>query len=424
VARCWDERLLLAILEKAKSMTKPRALGQLLVALFAQGCLEAVDFARSLLQTTPQGPLSDRQRATVAAISLIKSETYFDWRIIWQAMESDEEFGREFVLALADRYDPELKGITGLLSEEDVASLYIWVAKQFPRREDPPFKNGSRPITPRTEVAFFRNALLQQLENRGTLEAITSVEKIAQAFPGERWLSWVKASTRASLLRNMWSPLSPAELLELASGQGKRIVQSGVQLLDVLCESLERLENKLQGRNPSAWQLWDQVNWTRGKELFRPKDENCLSNHVASYLEEDLSRAGIVALREVQIRRGEGSGKGELTDVFVTGTMTDSQTGAIRSIAAIIEVKGCWHRELRTAMETQLVGRYLKDNQCKYGLYLVGWYLCPQWEPEDARHKAVPFQTIEEARIFFDNQARYLSGEITIKSAVVNAALR
>jgi len=38
-------------------------------------------------------------------------------------------------------------------------------------------------------------------------------------------------------------------------------------------------------------------------------------------------------------------------------------------------------------MQSQLVERYLADNQCQHGLYLVGYYYCDSWDDEDYRKK-------------------------------------
>lgn len=182
---------------------------------------------------------------------------------------------------------------------------------------------------------------------------------------------------------------------------------------------------KLQGETPAAPDLWDQTDRTRGHERFRPKDENHLSDYVKRHLQDDLMRTGIVALREVEICRGEGAGQGGRTGVHVVGIVTDSRAGEKRQIRVIVEVKGCWHSKLRTAMETQLVGRYLKENDCQHGLYLVGWYVCPQWDPEHSARGNVPFDSIQDTRTFLAEQARSLSRDgMIVKSAVINASLR
>jgi len=89
--------------------------------------------------------------------------------------------------------------------------------------------------------------------------------------------------------------------------------------------------------------------------------------------------------------------------------ITQLPNGAYDRISAIIEVKGCWNHGLLTAMETQLVGRYLKGNACPFGLYLIGWFMCDQWDPEDYRRKDTPQMTVDDARAHFEKQAAEVS---------------
>ena len=163
-----------------------------------------------------------------------------------------------------------------------------------------------------------------------------------------------------------------------------------------------------------------------GEDTYRPKDENSFSNWLKLHLEADLKTRGIIANREVEIRRGEGKGQGEQTDIHVDAIIREHPENEIYGkITAIIEVKGCWHEKLKTAMETQLAERYLKDNQCDYGLYLVGWFPCDQWDEDDYRKARTPKMTLEQAREKFACQARELSQNgKTIESFVMNAALR
>ena len=143
------------------------------------------------------------------------------------------------------------------------------------------------------------------------------------------------------------------------------------------------------------------------------------------HLEEDLKQRGIIANREVQIRSGTGGASGERTDIHVDAVWPVGPGGVYDKISVIIETKGCWHPELETAMSTQLVERYLKDNQCQHGIYLVGWFNCPQWDPEDSRRKQAPKYDIEEARMRFKAQAVEISkGAVRIKAFVIDAALR
>ncbi|HYN87456.1 MAG TPA: hypothetical protein VER55_02940 [Ardenticatenaceae bacterium] len=157
---------------------------------------------------------------------------------------------------------------------------------------------------------------------------------------------------------------------------------------------------------------------TRRNRQYTPKDEERLSDKVKQHLQQDLAERGIVVNREIQIRRGVTPGAGERTDIHVDA-VTRGQDGAYDTITVIIETKGNWHDELLTAMETQLVNRYLRDNQCRHGLYLVGWFNCEVWssKPRD--------MTLEELQGRLDARAQSLStGGLDIKAFVLDVRLR
>jgi hypothetical protein len=189
----------------------------------------------------------------------------------------------------------------------------------------------------------------------------------------------------------------------------------------VLVESLKRLEAKLQGETPAAIDLWNEIE----KNVYSPKDENRFSDYVKRHLDEDLRQRGVIVNREVEIRRGERATPGERTDIHVDAVVRGPNGEIYDSVTVIIEVKGCWHQELNQAMKTQLVDRYLKDNRCQHGQYLVGWFNCDQWDNGDYRKGQAPKFNIDEARKQFDAQAAELSQQGTrVKALVINTALR
>lgn len=157
---------------------------------------------------------------------------------------------------------------------------------------------------------------------------------------------------------------------------------SAQDLLEVVIESLERLQARLQGETPLAQLLWNFGDRTR------PKDEEALSDFVKDHLQNDLQQRGVIASREVEIRKGRGGAPGEETDIHVSAVRVPER-GRPHSdvVRLIIETKGNWHSELLTAMKTQLVDRYLADNDCRHGLYLVGWFNSPQWDDSDSNKK-------------------------------------
>jgi hypothetical protein len=112
--------------------------------------------------------------------------------------------------------------------------------------------------------------------------------------------------------------------------------------------------------------------------------ERALSNYVKRHLEQDLKERGIVVNREVEIRQkegGEGAATGEIPDLYVSAVSQNSDGNEMKQLVVLIEVKGNWHDELKTAIQTQLVERYLHNNdRATCGLYLVGWFNCQQWD--------------------------------------------
>ena len=161
--------------------------------------------------------------------------------------------------------------------------------------------------------------------------------------------------------------------------------------------------------------LWNQIN----KNSFEPKDENDFSDYVKRHLDEDLKGRGIIVNREVQIHRIQR------TDIHIDAIMREEREGIFQTISAIIEVKGCWHRDVKTALKNQLIDLYLKDNQCQHGLYLVGWFNSELWRDKDYRKKQVPDWDIEKAQEEFGKQAEEYSDElIDVRAYVIDTGMR
>jgi hypothetical protein len=73
---------------------------------------------------------------------------------------------------------------------------------------------------------------------------------------------------------------------------------------------------------------------------------------IADRLRDDLAGRDIDIKREVEVRVAVRA------DIHVDALALEHVEGT-RQVTVIAAVKGCWNRELRTAMRTQLAGRYL-----------------------------------------------------------------
>lgn len=418
MVECWGYGLLEdTLFTKLKDPNlKIHSFACLLGDLLEHGDEGARYYAESLLGNV------NEELAVVAAASLLCNIKEKSWDIVWLKMNQDVEFGKKVVYQMLQLSQRDGLDIIYALDEGELSALYIWLEKHFPRSEDPSFENEDMAhwVGPRESVAEWRDSILRVLKERGTREACCAISEILDELPYLDWVRWILLEAQTIMRRKTWLPLKPDELLAIMKSKQLRFIQSGEQLVDCILESLEGLEAKLQGETPAAIDLWNHVN---GK--YTPKDENAFSDYVKRYLEEDLKNSGIVVNREVEIRRSQGGNPGERTDIIVDAVVPGRGGAPTDVISVVVEVKGCWHKELLTAIQTQLVGRYLRDNACQFGLYLVGWFNCKQWDENDYRSKEAEKHDRSDLVSHLTKRAQELSKQdMLVRAKVIKASLR
>lgn len=377
-----------------------------------------------LLRDLSSNPRNE-ERANFIARALLDYAIDGGWPILWDLLRENREWGKKVMLDYVRGYlRPYKSQFLTHLSEKSMANWYLWLIQVFPREEDLRV-NGHHSFSPREQLSNFRDSLLERLSERGTLEAVRRLEHIAKKVEKKDFaqgMILIIARAKELALANTWSPPAPVDIVALLNSPHKRFVSNGDELLNVLIESLQRLEEDFQGETPSAPFVWNTLPGNKSQ----PKDENAFSDWIKRHLEKDIIGKGIVVNREVEIRRGEGDGRGERTDIQVNAILpTYTNRGEEVKITVIIEVKCAWHQELETAMETQLRDRYLKDNVCRHGLYVIGWFNCSQWDTSDGRYKKAPKMALEDAQKRFDEQAKALScNGISLRAMVLDAKLR
>lgn len=416
--KAWDEQLLQVLFEWSQNnQIGPDSLENVFDVLIVHNHLEATEYAKSLLSDTFK--LSrNKQYAIVAAVALFKHAADLGWSEVSKILVENSILGKEIVKKIAQALNRNEYRLLKKLNETELTDLYIWMSGQFPHDQDPNRQGGSG-VGLQEHIRDFRESILATLKNKGTIKACLEIERISIEYPELDWLKWTIQDARFIARQKCWQPLPPSQVIELSANQRNRLIRNGIQLIDILTESLNRLEKKLQGETPAAEFLWDEPK----NGLSKPRNENTFSNFVKRHLEEDITGRGIIVNREVEIRRGKGAGIGNRTDIHVDAVRRLPNTQFHDVVSVIIEVKGCWNSDLETDMKTQLVDCYLKDNRCKYGIYLIGWFKCCLWDNTDYRKNETPTYDIEVAREKFNKQALKLSeGGNSISAVVINAA--
>jgi hypothetical protein len=348
-----------------------------------------------------------RERALGLSRVLLIHSRSLGWSLTSRLIRDRDDLAREVIESVA--FGDRLLDALDHLTDAQVADFFIWLCQQYPPQEDPDGDDGSgearfHEIGSREQIGFTRQRVLGMLKARGTENAVAEVARIARALPDQPWLGYVVSEARASVRFKAWRPFTPAQVLALGRQATARAISDPDQLLDVVLESLERLQLALRDEGRAAQFLWDTF-------AGRPKEEEALSDFLEYHFNNDLNARGIVIGREVQIRRKVMPNVlGQRTDLYMTVPLAPSPPSGETEARLIIEVKGCWNDGVESAMKDQLVDRYLNGNSCDHGLYLVVWFDQASWTaPGDTRApKAARYQVASLQRTL-DGQAQSLS---------------
>ena len=415
----WDSNLSTYLVGKLSSNLKLGSFGLLLSGLLRHGSAAARELAEGLLANIPASDGDDRERAAVAARALLRETEDGAWATLWPIIRRDVRFGLKVFEGVGTLWETNRPNIGRKLTDEQLGDLYLWMVLNVPVVDASEQRAGFAVVGPSQSLAWLRDILLTELKGRGTPSACAALRRAVKEMPQYPWLTWHLMEAEQFARSVSWRPLEPSQLGALIATAESRLVQNADQLLEVLIQSLERLEQEMQGETPAGFFLWDE----QGKDGFHPKNELRISDCLKLHFARDIVARGIVVNREVEIRKGTGGAPGEETDIHVDAVIKGSLDTYGR-VSVVVEVKGCWNRELLSAMKTQLADRYLKDNASPYGLYVVGWFMCDQWKA-DPRKTATPDMTLAEARDYFKKQAVDLSSEIRrLDAFVLNLAQR
>jgi hypothetical protein len=402
----WDDRLenlSLAALHKAG--LSDSMFEALLRRLFEHRSAAAVQYAAEVLLAAMPLQEAPGGRILSTSVMLMKQDPIRAWPLLWPTLKGDDAFAHAFFVAAAQSGRPDYSSSTGALGESEAAELYVRLCELFPHTKD---RSVNGQVGPDDEGRMLRDAVLSGLQNRGTEAACDAITWIETQLPEIAGMKWVRLEARQARRRSEPRWPEPTDVLRLAADRSQRLVRDAADLQNVLIETLQDVERELQGTDSAAPDLWD------GN---RPKPEEYITNWVKRHLKQRLPKRGVVFSREAQIHLREK------TDLQVDAVVEASGIASAEIVTVIVEVKGCWNRDLLTAMKAQLADRYLSNNESRFGIYLAFWFECDAWDPKDPRRQRRPWKhSLDELRSSLAVQAASLSA-FAIQSLVIDTRL-
>ena len=355
-----------------------------LKALCAKGVQGTREIALEMVKQGGQENSTPKAKEKAIIAAMVLAQTCTDWWVLlWELLGQNPGLGKDFIQLMSKAYPHETLNPLDSLSEDQLATLYMWIFDTFPGMSDE-MELGAHFVTPIEEVQEMTRAILNRLgkgTNQASVEALT---RIRDHYSEKTWLRRVVSESEDNYAASAWLPPSVDQLIKLLDEPGARYVADEDQLLEVINKQIEILQQRLHGETPACWLLWNEFRRDR-RDVWRPKEETRISDWVKVELEQLLVQRSIIVNREVEIRRGADSETpGQRTDIKVD---TVSEGVQASHVEVIIEVKGCWNPKLLTDMKVQLADRYLADNKCHHGIYLVAWFNWQNWDRGDYRRR-------------------------------------
>jgi hypothetical protein len=289
------------------------------------------------------------------------------------------------------------------LSDEQLGDLYLWLRKQF--GPAPNFR-----VIPTEPQWTSQGKILAGLQQRRRATSVATLERIEAACLDDWQVRKATWDAKRLLVEASWEPLAPPEVKRIVEDRRQLLVRDEEELIEAVWEALHDYQTQIRGEGSQVMRLWNEP-------VHTPKPKEPLSREIGAEIQRILATRGVKITHEVKIREGQ------FVDIHVSAVTSNSKR---RLISLIIEVKGCWHRELKTAIDTQLSMRYLKDNDAHFGIYLAVWFLCDEWDSrEGGRKRNTPQHTLAGIRAFLEDQANAVNAntQSKIRAFVLDATI-
>ncbi|MCY9255599.1 hypothetical protein MOE92_10700 [Bacillus spizizenii] len=405
---CADDFLVNEIIE---TLNKPNirltSRGDLYKLLIVIGSKRAIEYVKDLVEMRYTS-LANCKKGIEAVCALMEKDKYGGCSLISPLLSANDNREKRFLILAIARYAKDRRSYSffNTWKIEELKNLYIF------------FHENKKNIKNFFEIEDWKKAILERLKEKENSLGLSYLYELSRTIPDCKYVQLYWEKVRVTYFREAWVPPTIGVLFKMIDNTKVKPISNGKQLVSAIVKSLSEFENELNAtENPLVDQFW---NLFKGKYL--PKNETILSNTLKRHLSYDLEKKGIIFNREVEVFHNQGGASGERIDIKVDAPIDRNKT---ESLKAYIEVKGCWNTDLETAMEYQLIKRYMNNRQCTNGIYVIGWYNCPQWTLNDDSRKP-PNYSLIDAREKFSKQAESLSRKynVKVKAVVLDLSLK
>jgi hypothetical protein len=325
------------------------------------------------------------------------------WPETWKGMRRFPEFAR-VLLGVRLAGGMFVERVVKRLSDDQLKGLYIWLRATFGNGL------GILPPTNAPELSS-QGAVIFALQERHQASSVAALKQIEVMYPADWHLRQAAWRAERALVEISWEAISPSEVKRIIADNRQLLVRDEQELMEAVSQSLLDYQDAIRAEGSRVMRLWNEASFGH-----TPKPEESLSREISAELQGLLGARGVKATLETKIREGQ------FVDIYVSAVTADSKH---RELSLIIEVKGCWNPELKTALKTQLEQRYLKGNQSPLGIYLVVWFLCDKWDESDSRKKRTRFKSLSRLLKYLEAQASTVSGNgrVRIRPFVLDATI-
>ncbi len=229
------------------------------------------------------------------------------------------------------------------------------------------------------ENEFFQicYSIAQFIAKTGSEKSKQIIELINSLYPEKiRVENYIEEGEWRNLAEN-WFPFQLKPLWDFILKDEITDISNEDAFKNLIFDCLEQIESEYRDETSMMHTFWSYDKKNR-KNIFWPKYEVDFSDIIAFNLKKKLHSKGIFINREIGINR-------ESNRIDIKCEM---QSQSIQ-LTCYIEVKGCWNEEISTHLNIQLYKKYLKQNQCKAGIFLALWCVCDLWRDDNRKKRAI-----------------------------------